>query len=149
MATRKQRKQKLKERRHEYETVWVDSEGNESEEPPEDYVEPQPKQTDGKRPKPDQSRAEKGAPQRSSRAGKTPLPPSWRRAAKRAVILGAVIFVLFSLLNAKSGGWVSALLLAILYTLLFIPFTYYVDRFAYGRWQRRTTPQPKKQPKKR
>ncbi len=36
MATRKQRKRMQKERRHEYENVWVDPDGNELEEPPEE-----------------------------------------------------------------------------------------------------------------
>src|SRR5438067_1310697 len=40
MPTRKQRRRAQKERRHEYETVWVDDEGNELEEPPEDAVAP-------------------------------------------------------------------------------------------------------------
>ena len=56
-----------------------------------------------------------------------------------------MIFVLFAVLNSKHGSnaYLSALLLAVLYTALFIPFTYYVDRFAYNRWQRKTAGQPK------
>ena len=38
MPTRKQRRRAQKERRHEYETVWVDAEGNELEEPPEELA---------------------------------------------------------------------------------------------------------------
>ena len=41
MPTRKQRRRAVKERRHEYETVWVDGEGNELEEPPEDAAVPE------------------------------------------------------------------------------------------------------------
>ena len=140
MPTRKQRKRSQKERRHEYETVWVDEEGNELEEPPDDVVEPAPreKRTGGK--KPQQKRAQQ------SRATRTPLAPSWRRAAKRSLILGAVIFVLFAILSSKGGkhNYTSALLLAVLYTGLFVPFTYYVDRFTYRRWQRKSGEPPKK-----
>ena len=109
MPTRKQRKRMLKERRHEYETVWVDSEGNELEEPPDDAAVRAPRDTKSK---PQQKRPQQG----SSRATRTPLPPSWRRAAKRAVLLGVVIFVLFALLNSKHGSsaYLSAFLLAIL-----------------------------------
>lgn len=121
-----------KERRHEYETVWVDAEGNELDEPPDDFVEPasREKRSDNK-PKPQR-------PQRGARAGRTPLPPSWQRAAKRAGILGVVIFALFYLVNAKNGHHhiASALVLAVIYTALFIPFTYYIDRFSYRRWER-------------
>ena len=141
MATKKQRKRSQKERRHEYETVWVDSEGNELDEAPDDYVAPAPreKRADGKKPQPKR-------PQRPLNP-RTPLPPSWRRAAKRSLILGAVIFVLFGLLvRTKDGGhaYGTALSLAVLYTALFIPFTYGIDRFAYRRWQRKTGGQPTK-----
>jgi hypothetical protein len=140
MATKKQRKRSQKERRHEYETVWVDGEGNDLEEPPDDASAPARSTNKA------DSKGKQRPQQRSSRAGRTPLPPSWRRAAKRAGLLGVVIFVLFAILGSKGGkhNYVSALLLAVLYTALFVPFTYYVDRFAYNRWQRKTAEQPKK-----
>jgi hypothetical protein len=140
MATKKQRKRAQKDRRHEYETVWVDAEGNDLEEPPDDLSAParETRQNGSKR-------QQKRAQQSSSRPTKTALPPSWRRAAKRSFLLGVVIFVLFSLLNrGGSNGLVSALLLAGLYTVLFIPFTYYVDRFVYQRAQRRQAEQSNK-----
>jgi len=138
VPTRKQRRRAQKERRHEYETVWVDEEGNELDEPPDDYVEqaPREKRADGK-PKP---KSQPRTGQRGGRQMRAPLPPSWRRAARRSLILGGVIFVLFYLLNSKSGSshrLESALLLAVLYTGLFVPFTYYIDRFSYKRWERR------------
>jgi hypothetical protein len=130
MPSRKQRRRAQKERRHEYETVWVDGEGNELEEPPEDLAAAPQKRDNGK---------PKAQPQRGGRAGRVPPPPSWERAARRSLILGAVIFALFFVLGAKNGGHniASALGLAGLYTLLFIPFTYFLDRFAYNRFQRR------------
>lgn len=142
MPTRKQRKRALKERRHEYETVWVDEEGNELEEPPNDA--PMPARDSKAKAPAKKNQAQRN--QRSNRATRTPLPPSWRRAAKRALILGAVIFVLFAIVGSKGGkqNYLSALLLAVLYTALFIPFTYYVDRFAYRRWQRRMGEPPTK-----
>ena len=80
----------------------------------------------------------KGRPQRGGRAARTPPAPSWQRAGKRALLLGAVVFALFYLSGGKSGNQpLSALALAALYTALFVPFTYAIDRFAYQRWQRR------------
>ena len=77
MPTRKQRRRAVKERRHEYETVWVDEEGNELDEPPEDLA-AAPAKRDGAKPK-------ATAPQqRGGRAVRVPQPPSWRRAAKRS-----------------------------------------------------------------
>jgi len=138
MPTRKQRKRSQKERRHEYETVWVDSEGNELEEPPEDDEPAKPSR--------DRAPQQKRQQQTSARGTKTPLPPSWQRAVRRSLILGAVIFVLFAVLNSKGGsnGYVSALILSVLYTGLFIPFTYYVDRFTYRRWERKMGARSKK-----
>ncbi|MFL5959222.1 MAG: hypothetical protein ACJ75G_03005 [Gaiellaceae bacterium] len=144
MPTRKQRRRAQKERRHEYETVWVDEEGNELEEPPEDLVAAPDKQN-GARP------TAKAQQQRGGRPGRVPPPPSWQRAFKRSAILGGVIFALFYILGAKNGGHSlgSALGLAAIYTALFIPFTYAIDRFAYKRWERRGEQHATKRPAKK
>jgi hypothetical protein len=145
MPTRKQRRRLAKERRHEYETVWVDSEGNELEDPPEELVAAAPeKRANGAKPK------AKAQPQRGGRPVKVPPPPSWRRAFRRSLILGGAIFALFYVLGAKNGGSLgSALGLAAVYTALFIPFTYFIDRFAHNRWQRRAGQQSGKPARKR
>ncbi len=143
MPTRKQRRRAQKERRHEYETVWVDEEGNELEEPPEDLVAP-PERRNGSSARP----KAKAPQQRGGRPVRVPPPPSWQRAAKRSLILGAVIFALFYILGSKNGGnnlW-SALGLAAVYTALFIPFTYFIDRFSHSRWKRREEEQTAKRP---
>lgn len=139
MPTRKQRRRAQKERRHEYETVWVDAEGNELEEPPPEELAATTEKRDNARSKP----KAKAPQQRGGRQIRVPPPPSWQRAAKRAGIIGAVIFVFIYLVGAKNGGHnpASALLLALIYTLLFIPFQFVLDRFAYNRWQRRADAQ--------
>ena len=87
---------------------------------------------------------------RGGRQARTPQPPSWQRSAKRAAILGAVVFVLFSLTGRGGNGrYLLALQLTLMYTVLFIPFTYWIDRFAYKRYLARTaagpaTPRPAK-----
>jgi hypothetical protein len=141
MPTRKQRRRAQKGRRHEYETVWVDSEGNELEEPPEEIAAPTRK-SDGARPK-SQGKAPQ---QRGARAVRVPPPPSWQRSTKRAVIFGVVIFAVFSILGSKNGHhtYGSALVLGAVYTLIFIPFQYMLDRFAHNRWQRRAEQQGQK-----
>lgn len=139
MPTRKQRRRAQKERRHQYETVWVDAEGNELDEPPEEELAATPASRDTPKSKP----KAKATQQRGGRQIRVPPPPSWQRAAKRAAILGAVVFVFIYLVGAKNGGHnpASALLLALIYTLLFIPFQFTIDRFAYNRWQRRADAQ--------
>jgi len=140
MPTRKQRRRTQKERRHEYETVWVDEEGNELEEPPEDLAAKPDKRDGAAKQKP----KAKATPQRGGgRPVRVPPPPSWQRAAKRAGIIGALIFVFIYFVGARNGGHspANALLLAVIYTALFIPFQFMLDRFAYNRWQRRTDAQ--------
>jgi hypothetical protein len=147
MPTRKQRRRTQKERRHEYETVWVDAEGNELEEPPEDLATAPTEKSNGSKPK---AKA-KAAPQRGGRTIREPPAPSWQRAAKRSLILGVVIFVFFYLAGSKGQHNLgSALLISLLYTALFVPFSFMIDRFAHNRWQRRREQQgQKQQPRKR
>lgn len=139
MPTRKQRRRALKERRHEYETVWVDAEGNELEEPPDELEAAPPEKRNGAKPKP------KAAPQRGGRALREPPAPSWQRAARRSLILGVVVFAFFYLAGSKGQHNLgSALLVSVLYTALFIPFSFMIDRFAHNRWLRRTAQQGQK-----
>jgi hypothetical protein len=154
MPTRKQRRRAEKGRRHEYETVWVDAEGNELDEPPDELVAAPDKREPGKRDgeKRDGAKPKAAQQQRGGRAGRVPPPPSWQRAAKRSLILGAVIFALFYILGSRNGNHNlgTAIALAGIYTLLFIPFTYTIDRFSHKRWQRRAEQQDaKRQPRKR
>lgn len=140
MPTKKQRRRSQKERRHEYETVWVNGEGNELEEPPEEAAAPaRERHASGK------SKA-KSKPQQQARGGRSaraPQEPSWRRAFRRSLILGGVVFVLFYLVSSKNGkhdlGY--AVLITVVYTALFIPFTYFVNRWTYSRWQKRAAQQ--------
>ena len=139
MPTRKQRRREAKTKRHEYEFVYVDADGNELDESPEPEA---PKEREvrrnGVKPAASSSRTpQKGTTQqgKQTRARKAPLPPSWQRASKRAGLLGIVVFVLFGFSSSKShNGWAAAAIQAVIYTLLFIPFTFAIDRFAYKRY---------------
>jgi len=140
MPTKKQRRRAQKERRHEWETVWVDDEGNELEEPPEGLVEA-PARREAAKPA-------KATQQRGGRAVRIPPAPSWQRSARRSLILGAVIFAVVYLLGGKNGqhSVAAAFGFAGLYTLLFIPLGYMFDRLAHNRWQRRAEQQSAKRP---
>ena len=132
MPTRKQRRREAKLKRHEYETVYVDSEGNEVE--VDDAEEPKERSRRGEK-----AAAKPAKGKAPATRGRAPQPPSWERAGRRALMLGAVVFALFYFTGRKSGAnWASALGLAALYTVLFVPFTYAVDRFAYRRYLTKT-----------
>ena len=130
MPTRKQKRRDLKSKRHDYEFVYVDGEGNELDEVPEELEAPKKERTNGSN-KPVATK--KG--QHARRGMRQPPQPSWSRAFKRGGMLGVVVLVLFSF-GAK-GHIARVIPLAVIYTLLFVPFTFYIDRFAYRRWEAR------------
>ena len=130
MPTRKQKRRDMKSKRHDYEFVYVDGDGNELDEVPEELEQPKKERTNGSKPATAAKRAQPAA-----RGRRQPPVPSWSRALKRGGMLGAVVLVLFSF--SSKGNIVSVIPLALLYTALFVPFTFYIDRFAYKRWQAR------------
>jgi len=127
MPSRKQRRRRQKERRHDYEYVYVDDEGRELEQPPEEAARPAPRQAKNGR---------RERPQRSRGAGRVYQPPSWRRSATRAALFFPLFFIVFSLVNSKSAvEW--RLFTSLLYSALFVPLTYLMDRMAYRAYLRR------------
>jgi hypothetical protein len=130
MPTRKQKRRELKAQRHDYEFVYLDGEGNELDEVPEELEQPKKERSNGSN---KQVAAKKGQP--APRGMRQPPQPSWNRAVKRGAMLGAVVLVLLSLMS--KGHTARVIPLGVAYTLAFIPFTYYIDRFAYRRWEAR------------
>lgn len=62
-------------------------------------------------------------------------PPSITRAARRAAIFAAVIFVMFQILPlGKKLSPQAAAIEAIAFFLWLIPLQYLIDRFKYNRW---------------
>jgi hypothetical protein len=127
MPTRKQKRRELKAQRHDYEFVYLDGEGNELDEVPEELEQPKKERSNGSN---KQVAAKKGQP--AQRGMRQPPQPSWNRAIKRGTMLGVVVLVLLSLMS--KGHPARVIPLGVAYTLAFIPFTYYIDRFAYRRW---------------
>jgi hypothetical protein len=95
MPTRKQRRRAQKGRRHEYETVWVDAEGNELDEPPEDELAATTTTRDTAKPK--------AKATHSGRHMRVPPSPSWQRAASRSLSFGARNIVFFSVATSMNG----------------------------------------------
>lgn len=153
MPSRKQRRRELKSKRHQYEFVYVDAEGNELDEPPPELLEQEQRKerTNGAKAAKQPAKSSGGRGRGQGRAARVPPEPSWNRAFKRAAMLGAVVFALFALSAGKANNrYLAGLIPAVIYTVLFVPFTYYIDRFAYRRYQAKlaagsvTTAKPKK-----
>jgi hypothetical protein len=129
MATRKQRARRAKTFRHDYALVDTDEEGNEVELKASEL---RAKKQDGTKP-----RAKPGAKAPSaSRLSKEPPPPSWERALKRGALWGVpMVAVMFFVL--KSSPVQTRILIGLIYAVMFVPLTYWLDGIVYRRWERR------------
>jgi hypothetical protein len=117
MPTRKQRKRRAKELRHEY--VWEDAEGNEL--TPDDAS----------------TRKTSGSPRpQAATRGRQPQPPSWRRTFRRGLIFLPVMFVVITLLS-KNLSLIDRVVQTALIGLVFIPFSYLLDGLFWRSYQRR------------
>jgi hypothetical protein len=115
MATKKQRRRRAKEQRHDY--VWIDDEGNEVE--------------------PDGTPDEKSTAARSTgRMQRDPQAPSWSRTLKRGAIFAPIMFGTVFLLSPNLPTS-TKLTQTLLIVAIFIPFSYFIDRFFYRSFQRR------------
>ena len=134
MPTRKQRRRDQKSRRHEWEYVYVDEEGNEVD------VDPAELQT-SKRATREVAKRRNGKPAKASgkqRPQRVPPEPSCSRAAKRAAMLGVFFVVVFGfVLRGKHSNVTSAVLIGVVYAIAFIPLQYFIDRTVYRAYLRR------------
>ncbi len=117
MPTRKQRRRRAKEQRHEY--VWEDGEGN--------VLDPQDVSSETRGSK---SRAETARPRRE------PQPPSWRRTLKRGLIFAPIMVVTVMLLSNNLTR-TQQLTQAALIVAIFVPFSYFLDGVFYRNYKRR------------
>ena len=125
MANQKQRRKRAKEKRHDYDLVEIDAEGNETvltaaelkaaDEP-----------TKGAAP----AKA-KAAGKPSGRGGRQPQPPSWPRVAKRGLIFAPIFLATVLLLGQGKTTIAQGILNTALLLAVFIPFSYVMDRFVY------------------
>ena len=122
MPSRKQRRRRAKERRHEWEEVWVDDEGNEVEAPSDAPVQSR----NGKR--------TAAAPRRTG--GRTVQPPSWSRVAKRGLLFAPLMFLTVTILSSQLTLAQRAMNTVFLLA-FFLPFSYAMDTLMYRMYVRR------------
>ena len=125
MPSRKQRRRQQKLRRHEWEEVLIDEEGNEVVLEPDERP---PKE------KPDRRAAQQRATRRPVR--EVP-PPSWRRVGKRAALFAPLMFVTVHFLSGDKVSLGGKLVQTLTLLAFFLPFSYVMDRVAYRAYQRR------------
>jgi hypothetical protein len=136
VPSRKQRRRRQKERRHEYEYVYVDEEGQEVE-----VDEPEPGRP---APRKDGSKT----PSRGGRPVRKVEPPSWRRASRKALIMGPLLLLLIYLTSSKRD-LATIVPTAVIFLLIFLPFNYMMDSMLYRSYLKRTGQAPAQPPRAR
>jgi hypothetical protein len=133
MPTRKQRRRRAKDFRHDVRVFEVDAEGNEV--PLADLRTPEER-------KPKIAKAQP-ARTKSGRVVREPPQPSWQRALRRGGAMGGLMLVAFIFI-LRSGPLPQRIGIGVVYGLAFIPLTYWIDRTAYRAYQRRLAKQAAK-----
>jgi hypothetical protein len=118
MPTRKQRRRRAKEHRHEY--VWEDAEGNELD------AEEGPIRKAG-------SKSERSA---SPRPGRQAQAPSWRRTLKRGLVFAPIMFVTVMLLS-NDLTLADQLIQTAFIVAIFVPFSYFLDGVMWRSFKKR------------
>ena len=126
MPSRKQRRRQAKERRHDYEYVYVDEEGQEVEIDEAGLEE----RRNGKAKRPEPAAA---------RGGRTVQPPSWTRVGKRALIFAPLMFLTVYLLGRDDLTTSQMIVQTFVLLAIFLPFSYFMDSITYRAYQRRTS----------
>ncbi len=130
MATQKQRRRRAKEKRHAYDLVEIDAEGNEtvlsaSDLRSEPASKPTPKAGSGKGNS--KSRPARGAPQ----------PPTWGRVLKRGAIFAPIFLATVMLLGRGKLTLAGAIVQTIFLLAIFVPFSYFMDRMVWRSHEKR------------
>ena len=134
MATQKQRRRRAKEKRHEYDLVEIDSEGNEtvlraSELKPD---------TGGKAAATAKPAKRSGGGKTSARSGRgAPQPPSWSRVLKRGALFAPIFLATVLLLSGDRLSFPGAVVQTILLLAFFVPVSYLMDRLVWRSYEKR------------
>ena len=128
MATKKQQRRRQKLKRHEYEEVYVDDEGNVL--PPEE-AEELAVATPARK-------AERTAKERpTTRAGRALEPPSWRKTLKRGLLFFPLMLITVYLLAGDEVTTAGKVGQTVVLMCFFLPFSYFMDSMVWRSHQRR------------
>ncbi len=133
VPTRKQRRRREKDFRHDVRVFEVDEEGNEV-----PISELREREAPKEKAKQASNGGKKGgsAKSRGGRALREVQPPSWERAFRRGGLMGGGMLLVF-LFVLRSGALTQRVAIGVFYAVAFIPLTYWIDRTAYRSYQRR------------
>ncbi len=135
MANEKQRRRRAKERRHDYDLVYLDEDG----------VEQPVERNDAPRTPPSRFRRgiavtknQKTPPAgKGGRRGRVVQPPSWRKVLRRGALFAPVFYATVWLLGGHKMTTGARLGQTVLLIGVFIPFSYFMDRVVWRQQQKR------------
>lgn len=135
MATEKQRRRRAKEKRHDYDLMYVDEEGVERLVERED----EPRRPPGRvgRGNQNTAKSQKSQPAKGARRTREIHPPSWRRVLRRGAIFAPIFFATVLLLGGGKMTVSGAVVQSMLLIAIFVPFSYFMDRFVWRQHQKR------------
>ena len=134
MATQKQRKRRAKEKRHDYDLVYIDEDG--VEQPVEREDEPRKPTGRGSKGTVSKTSASKTS-SRSGRSAKVAQPPSWSKVIKRGAIFAPIFLATVMLLGGSKMTFMAAVVQTVLLVAVFVPFSYFMDRVVWRQQQKR------------
>jgi hypothetical protein len=126
MPSKKQRRRRDKQKRHQWEEVYVDEEGRELD--------------------PEEAEALVGATDRRASRTKAPPekagrraiePPSWRRTLRRGALFFPLMLVTVFLLAGEGVSSAQKVTQALVLMAFFLPFSYFMDSMMWRSYQRR------------
>ena len=127
MPSRKQRRRREKLKRHEWEEVYVDEEGNELDpDEAEEIVGPATR-----------AKAEKPESKQASSGRRVLEPPSLRRTLRRGLLFFPLMVLTVFLLTGDELTTGEKILQAVFLLMIFLPFTHFMDVLMWRAFQRR------------
>ncbi|MCP9487427.1 MAG: hypothetical protein MSC30_16385 [Gaiellaceae bacterium MAG52_C11] len=133
MPSKKQRRRQQKLKRHQWEEVYVDQDGNELDpDEAEQLVKP--------------AKATRAKSQPVERGRRVVEPPSWRRTFKRGALFFPLMLIVVFFVNSGGSTTTQSIVSTVTLMAFFLPFSYFMDSIVWRSYQRR---QAKSEPAKK
>ena len=138
MATQKQRRRRAKEKRHDYDLVFIDEDGVEQVVEPGRAAQAAGESGSGTSEPRRRQVLRQGLERRGADA--RPQPPSWRKVLKRGAIFAPIFLATVMLLGGGKSTIAAAIVQTALLLAVFIPFSYFMDSLVWRQQQKRLKP---------
>ncbi len=137
MPSRKQRRRREKQHRHEWEEVYVDEDGRELD----------PEEAEALAPKQARAGKEKSVADRGGR--RAVEAPSWRRTLRRGLLFFPLMLITVFLLSSEGATTADRIFQTLVLMAFFLPFSYFMDTMVWRSYQRRLAKTDEPDAKKR